>query len=152
MKFFKTLIAVLCMYNSYAQTNDTEIKQIQNYIQIISEDEWFDPINKNGTLANNNTYDVAYYVLPDNKIFSIIYTVFDEHTLQKVFYYKDNQLITCIIEESDPNNYNKLLRYADYFFKDGVLINTNNENKDFPSTEAYQEGINQLQNYYKEQQ
>ena len=71
MKFFKTLIAVLCMYNSYAQTNDTEIKQIQNYIQIISEDEWFDPINKNGTLANNNTYDVAYYVLPDNKIFQL---------------------------------------------------------------------------------
>lgn len=128
----------------FAQNNDAEIKSIQNYIQSTSQNEWFDPINKPGTAANGSTYDLSYYVLPDNNIFSIIYTVFDKYTLQKVFYYKNTELIACIIEETDANNANKLLRYADYFFKDGQLINTTDENKEIPSATIYQEGIQKL--------
>lgn len=150
MNLFKILIAVLCFYNTSAQTNETEIKQVQTYIQSTSQNEWFDPINETGTLANGNTFDRAYYVLPNNQVFSIIHTVFEKQTLQKVFYFKNDQLIACIIEETDANNANKLLRYADYFFKDGVLINITDENKDFPSTETYQQGIDLLQMYYKE--
>src|SRR5690606_28865996 len=86
-------------------------------------------------------------ILPDTKTFSIIYTVFDKYTLQKVFYYKENQLIACIIEETDANNANKLLHYADYFYKNGVLINAGDENKEFPATEAYLEGMEKLKEF-----
>lgn len=148
MKLFKILIAVLCFYNTSAQTNEIEIKQVQAYIQSTSQSEWFDPINQTGTLANGNTFDRAYYVLPNNQVFSIIHTVFEKQTLQKVFYFKNDQLIACIIEETDANNANKLLRYADYFFNDGVLINTDDENNDFPSEEAFTQGITLLKSFY----
>ena len=130
--------------SGFSQTNDKNIKEIQHYIQTTSQNEWFDPVNKSGTLANNSTFDLAYYVLPTNEVFSIIYTVFDKNTLRKIFYYQNNELIACIIEETDPNNANKLLRYADYFYQNGILINANYEKKDFPSNIAYQEGIKQL--------
>ena len=67
-----------------------------------------------------------------------------QYTLQKVFYYKNNELIACIIEETDANNANKLIKYADYFFKDGQLINTADENKEIPSATIYREGIQKL--------
>jgi|SRR5690606_1887361 len=143
-KIITSLLLICSITTAFAQINDTEIKQIQSYIQSTSQNEWFDPVNKNGTLANGTPYDLAYYILPDNKTFSIIYTVFDKYTLQKVFYYKEDLLIACIIEETDANNANKLLQYADYFYKDGTLINTNDEKKEFPAIEAYQEGMEKL--------
>ncbi len=138
--------AIVCMFtaSAMAQNSEADIKAIQNYIQTTSQNEWFDPINKSGTAANGSTYDLSYYVLSDNTVFSIIYTVFDKHTLQKVFYYKNNELTACIIEETDANNANKLLRYADYFFKNGQLINTADENKEIPSTTIYAEGMQKL--------
>lgn len=143
-KFFLTIVCLFFTTSIFAQNNDAEIKTIQNYIQSTSQNEWFDPINKPGTTANGSMYDLSYYVLSDNNIFSIIYTVFDKYTLQKVFYYQNNELIACIIEETDANNANKLLRYADYFFKEGQLINTADENKEIPSAVIYQEGIQKL--------
>lgn len=140
----KSLFSFICLLFvtlSFAQTNDTEIKQIQNYIQTTSQNEWFDPINKSGTLENGISYDLAYYILPNNETFSIIYTVFDKTTLRKVFYFKESKIIACIIEETDANNANKLLRYADYFYKDGTLMNPESENKDFPSVAIHQEGL-----------
>ncbi|HUH25293.1 MAG TPA: hypothetical protein VLY87_01575 [Flavobacterium sp.] len=143
-KTITTLLFSLFTICGFSQTNDADIKEIQEYIQTTSQSEWFDPVNKNGTLANNSTYDLAYYILPTNEVFSIIYTVFDKNTLSKVFYYQNNELIACIIEETDPNNANKLLRFADYFYKAGVLIQTNEEKIDFPSNEAYQKGMEKL--------
>lgn len=146
----KIILTIVCLFfitSVFAQNNDVEIKTIQSYIQSTSQNEWFDPINKPGTTANGQSYDLSYYVLSDNTVFSIIYTVFDKYTLQKVFYYKNNELIACIIEETDANNANKLLRYADYFYKNGVLINANGENKEFPATEAYLEGIQKLKEF-----
>lgn len=143
----KLIIITLFLFFSvcgFSQTNDENIKEIQHYIQTTSQNEWFDPVNKSGTLQNNSTFDLAYYILPTNEVFSIIYTVFDKNTLRKIFYYQNNKLIACIMEETDPNNANKLLRYADYFYQNGILINVNDEKKDFPSNTAYQEGIKQL--------
>lgn len=138
------LLAVYGTFTTSAQTADAEIKTIQQYIQSTSQNEWFDPINKTGKFDNGSLYDLSYYVLPNQQTFSIIYTVFEKYSLRKIFYYKENKLIACIIEESDTNNANKLLRYADYFYKDGLLINTSDENKDFPSTTIYEEGIQNL--------
>ncbi len=146
-KIIASFLLLFSISTAFAQDSDTEIKQIQSYIQATSQNEWFDPVNKNGTLANGTLYDLAYYILPDTKTFSIIYTVFDKYTLQKVFYYKENQLIACIIEETDANNANKLLHYADYFYKNGVLINADDENKEFPATEAYLEGMEKLKEF-----
>ena len=145
----KNLFSFICLVFvtlSFAQTNDTEIKQIQNYIQTTSQSEWFDPINNSGTLENGILYDLAYYILPNNETFSIIYTVFDKKTLRKVFYFKENKIIACIIEETDANNANKLLRYADYFYKNGTLMNAEAENKDFPSAAIHQEGLEKNKN------
>jgi|SRR5690606_7081173 hypothetical protein len=141
------ILTLVCMFlgtSVFAQNNDAEIKTIQTYIQSTSQNEWFDPINKPGTNANGLAYDLSYYVLADDSVFSIIYTVFDKYTLQKVFYYKQNELIACIVEETDANNANKLLRYADYFFKNGQLINTADENKELPSNLLYAEGVQKL--------
>lgn len=124
-----------------AQNTNSEIKEIQKYIQSTSQNEWFDPVNSSGTLDNGTSYDLSYYVLPDTDIFSIIYTVYDKYTIQKVFYYKDKKLIACILEETDANNANKLIRYVDYFYKDGVLINTADENKNLPSNTLLAEGL-----------
>lgn len=143
-KIFLTVVCMFLTTSVFAQNNDTEIKTIQNYIQSTSQNEWFDPINSTGTLANGSTYDLSYYVLPDKNIFSIIYTVFEKHTLQKVFYYKNNLLIACIVEETDANNANKLLRYADYFYSNGQLINTADENKELPSVTLHSEGLQKL--------
>ena len=143
-KIFITVVCLFLATSVFAQNNDAEIKTIQNYIQSTSQNEWFDPINKPGTTATGSTYDLSYYVLSNNNVFSIIYTVFDKYTFQKVFYYKNNELIACIIEETDANNANKLIKYADYFFKDGQLINTADENKEIPSATIYQEGIQKL--------
>ena len=143
-KIITSLFFVLSISTAFGQENNAEIKQIQSYIQTTSQNEWFDPVNKPGTTTNGLAYDLSYYMLSDTDVFSIIYTVFDKHTLQKVYYYKENQLIACIIEETDANNANKLLQYADYFYKDGVLINTADENKQFPSATIYQEGLEKL--------
>lgn len=132
------------MTSVFAQSNDTEIKTIQNYIQSTSQNEWFDPINKNGKLPSGAAYDLSYYILSDKNVFSIIYTVFEKYTLQKVFYYKENQLIACVVEETDANNANKLLRYVDYFYTNGLLINTADENKELPSETMYSEGLLKL--------
>jgi len=126
---------------THAQNTNSEIKEIQKYIQSTSQNEWFDPVNSSGTLDNGTSYDLSYYVLPDTDIFSIIYTVYDKYTIQKVFYYKDKKLIACILEETDANNANKLIRYVDYFYKDGVLINTADENKNLPSNTLLAEGL-----------
>jgi len=131
----------LMALSAFAQTADDEIRKIQTYIQTTSQNEWFDPVNKTGTLENGTLYDLSYYVKPDQEAFSIIYTVFEKHTWKKIFYYRDNDLIACIIEETDPNNANKLLQYADYFYKDKVLINVSDEKKGFPSGEIYEQGI-----------
>lgn len=135
----------LTSLNLQAQTN--QIEKIQNYIQETSQTEWFDPINKTGALLNGSTYDLSYYVLPDNTMFSIIYTVFDKTTLRKSFYYQNSQLIACIVEETDGNNANKILRYADYFLKDNLLINKEDENLSFPSNEIISEGLQNLKEY-----
>lgn len=143
----KIVLSILCMFlfsSGFAQNTDAEIKEIQSYIQSTSQNEWFDPINSTGTLPSGGTYDLSYYLLPDSNIFSIIYTVFEKYTLQKVFYYKNNQLIACIVEETDANNANKLLRYADYFYNNQQLINTADENKEIPSASLHAEGLQKL--------
>lgn len=145
-------IAILFVYmfmvtTLQAQDHTETIKEIQNYIQETSQNQWFDPINKNGNLENGTSYDLSYYVLPTNEVFSIIYTVFEKHTTQKVFYYKNNQLIACITEETDANNANKLLRYADYFYKNGILLNTLEEKKEMPSNQFYNEGMQKLKTH-----
>lgn len=145
-------IAILFVYmfmvtTLQAQDHTETIKEIQNYIQETSQNQWFDPINKNGNLENGTSYDLSYYVLPTNEVFSIIYTVFEKHTTQKVFYYKNNQLIACITEETDANNANKLLRYADYFYKDGLLLNSLEEKKDMPAADFYNEGMQKLKTH-----
>lgn len=146
-KIILNLVFSLFAFNSFAQTNNAVIEEIQQYIQSTSQNEWFDPVNKTGTLEDGSTYDLAYYILPDDEIFSIIYTLFDKNTLRKVFYYQNNELIASIIEERDGNNANELLRYADYFYKNGVLINNNDEKKDFPSMEVYTEGMEKLKEF-----
>lgn len=148
----KIILTFICMFLfafGFAQNTDVDIKEIQNYIQSTSQNEWFDPINKSGTNANGLAYTLSYYVLANDSVFSIIYTVFDKYTLQKVFYYKNNGLIACIVEETDANNANKLLRYVDYFFSNGLLINTADENKDFPSSLLYSEGMQQFNDVAK---
>lgn len=146
-KIILNLVFSLFAFNSFAQTNNAVIEEIQQYIQSTSQNEWFDPVNKTGTLEDGSTYDLAYYILSDDEIFSIIYTLFDKNTLRKVFYYQNNELIASIIEEHDSNNANELLRYVDYFYKDGVLINNNDEKKDFPSMKAYTEGMEKLKEF-----
>jgi len=143
-KLISGLFFTLTALSSFAQTADGEIKKIQAYIQATSQNEWFDPVNKTETLENGSVYDLAYYIKPDLETFSIIYTVFEKHTLKKIFYYRNNDLIACIVEETDPNNANKLLQYADYFYKDGILINIADEKKGFSSKEIYEEGIQKL--------
>jgi len=140
-----SLLFVGCL-TTEAQIN-TEVEHVQNYIQTTSQTEWFDPINKTGVLENGSQYDLSYYVLPDNTLFSIIYTVFDKATLRKSFYFKNNQLIACIVEETDTNNANKILKYADYFIKDNVLINKEDENKYFPSTNIINEGLEKINTF-----
>ena len=143
-KIITVFFCVFAIASAFAQNTNEDIQKIQNYIQKTSENEWFDPVNKPGTLANGTTYDLSYYILADGSVFSIIYTVFDKYTLQKVFYYKDDVLIACIVEETDANNANKLLQYADYFYKDGVLLNTSDEKKELPSASLQTEGIQKL--------
>lgn len=143
-KIILGLFFTLTALSSFAQTADDEIKKIQTYIQTTSQNEWFDPVNKTGTLENGSLYDLAYYIKPDLDTFSIIYTVFEKLTLKKIFYYRNNDLVACIIEETDPKNANKLLQYADYFYKDGTLINVADEKKGFSSTEIYEEGNQKL--------
>src|SRR5690606_21558663 len=138
------LVFSLFAINCFAQTDDAAIKEIQQYIQNTSQSGWFDPVNKTGSLDDGSTYDLAYYILPEEAVFSIIYTVFDKNTLRKVFYYKNNELIAAIIEEHDGNNANQLLWYADYFYKVELLINTTDENEDCSSTKAYAEGTEKL--------
>ncbi len=143
-KLIASMVFMFLVTSAFAQNTDAEIKEIQNYIQSTSQNEWFDPINSTGTLPGGTTYDLSYYVLPDANIFSIIYTVFEKHTLQKVFYYKKNELIACVVEETDANNANKLLRYVDYFYSNGQLINTADENKELPSAVLHSEGVQKL--------
>lgn len=143
-KILLNLVFSLLAFNCFAQTDDAVIEEIQYYIQSTSQNEWFDPVNKTETLDDGSVSDLSYYILPNGEVFSIIYTVFDKNTLRKVFYYQNNKLIAGIIEEHDGNNANKLLWYADYFYKDGLLINTTDENEDFSSTKAYAEGTEKL--------
>lgn len=139
-----SIFFILLSIGGQAQETNQEIKNIQTFIQETSQNEWFDPINKMDKLDNGVSYDIAYYVLTNKEVFSIIYTVFDKTTLRKSFYYKQNQLIACIVEETDANNANKILKYADYFIKDNELINKLEEKSYFPSKDIITEGIEKL--------
>ncbi len=145
-KIITTCLLFFAIASTFAQNSHEDIQTIQNYIQKTSQNEWFDPINKKGSLSNNTTYDTAYYLLSNDSVFSIIHTVYEKHTLQKVFYYKEGALIACIVEETDANNANRLLQYADYFFKDGALLNTGDEKEAFPAAALFTEGMEKLQN------
>lgn len=142
-------IALLYVFStySYSQTPVEVIKGIQNYIQNTSQSAWFDPINEEGMLENGIVFDTSYYILPDNNVFSIIYTLYDKTSIRKTFYYKEGQLIAAIIEEHDVNNSNQLLRFADYFFKNHLLINTTDEQEHFPSEKAFNEGLKLLDEF-----
>lgn len=142
-------ITIFSLFSTFAisQTSEENIKEVQNYIQNTSQTAWFDPINEKGSLEDGILFDKSYYILSNDEVFSIIFTLYDKTSVRKVFYYKENQLIAAIIEEHDVNNSNKLLRYADYFYKNGTLINSTDEQKSFPSGDAYQEGTKLLKEY-----
>lgn len=144
-------IALLHVFSTYSfsQTPEEVIKEVQNYIQNTSQSAWFDPVNENGSLEDGTIFDKSYYILPDNDVFSIIYTLYNKTNIRKVFYYQEKKLIAAIIEEHDVNNSNQLLRYADYFYKNDLLINTSDEQKHFPSKKAFDEGLILLDEFMK---
>jgi hypothetical protein len=139
----KLILILIVLYNIvlFAQDNTQKIIDIQSYIQETSQSAWFDPINKTGNLEDGTSYDLSYYTLNENDLFSVIYTTFGKITLRKVYYYKNNVVIASIVEETDANNANKLLNYADYFYENAQLINVNEMKNEFLPTEIYNEGM-----------
>lgn len=136
---------------SFAQQNKSV--EIENKIQSIIRNNTFTPETKNGTIINENgtskNYNTSfYYFLDSEKLFSVLYQEHDEISLNKTFYYDNDQLVLVVIEKvNNKASKDRVTEQIFYFYDNGELIDSSDYKANYNTKELYTEGMNYLKDF-----
>src|SRR5690606_31763658 len=136
---------------SFGQHNKSV--EIEANIQNIIQNNTFLPETKNGTLFNSEGKEIAYnisfyYFLDSEKLFSVLYEQHDEISLNKTYYFNDDQLVLVVIEKiNNKVSSDRIVEQVFYFFDNGQLIDSSDYSAKYIPTELYTEGMNYLKDF-----
>lgn len=136
--------------------NNQKIEGIQKYIEEVTVGTNFISDTEQGKVSDSthggDTYTKTFYALDENELFSVFYQEYGLGYLQKMFYYKDNQLIAVIIEYADKtkSTVSKLeTAQTQYFFEKNILLNTEELDELFPPDVVLKEGKDFIADYFR---
>jgi len=150
-KTFLNLALLVTTTLTFAQSNKSV--EIEQKIQSTIQNSTFIPESKNGTLLNNDdkeiTYNVSfYYHLDSEKLFSVLYEQHDEISLNKTYYYDNDQLVLVVIEKiNNKVATDRIVEQIFYFYDNGELIDSSDYTAKYIPTELYTEGMNYLKDF-----
>ncbi|WP_177766033.1 hypothetical protein [Flavobacterium sp. I3-2] len=150
-KIFLSLALLLFSVVSFGQQNKSV--EIESKIQNIIQNNTFIPETKNGTLIDKNgkelNYNTSfYYFLDTEKLFSVLYEQHDEISLNKTYYYDNDQLVLVVIEKiNNKAATDRIVEQIFYFYDNGELIDSSDYKAKNIPTELYTEGMNYLKDF-----
>lgn len=150
-KTFIKLAFVLFSIVSFGQQNKSV--EIESKIQNIIQNNTFIPETKNGTIIDKNGKEINhntsfYYFLDSEKLFSVLYEQHDEISLNKTYYYDNDQLILVVIEKiNNKAATDRIVEQIFYFYDNGQLIDSSDYTAKYIPTELYTEGMNYLKDF-----
>lgn len=136
---------------SFGQHNKSV--EIESKIQNIIQNNTFIPETKNGTLIDEKGKEINhntsfYYFLDTEKLFSVLYEQHDEITLNKTYYYDNNQLVLVVIERiNNKAATDRIIEQIFYFYDNGLLIDSSDYTAKYVPTELHAEGMNYLKDF-----
>jgi len=150
-KTFIKLAFVLFSIVSFGQQNKSV--EIESKIQNIIQNNTFIPETKNGTIIDKNGKEINhntsfYYFLDSEKLFSVLYEQHDEISLNKTYYYDNDQLILVVIEKiNNKAATDRIVEQIFDFYDNGQLIDSSDYTAKYIPTELYTEGMNYLKDF-----
>jgi len=144
-KIILHLMVVLFSSITFAQANKSE--EIESKIQYVIQNNTFIPQTTNGTKLNDKGKEVTfntsfYYFLDSEKLFSVVYEQHDEISLNKTFYYDNDQLVLVVIERiNNKVATDRMIEQVFYFFDNTILIDSSDYNAKYNPSELYTEGM-----------
>ena len=136
---------------SFGQHNKSV--DIESKIQNIIQNNTFVPETKNGTLIDDNGKEINhntsfYFFLDTEKLFSVLYEQHDEISLNKTYYYDNDQLVLVVIEKiNNKASKDRITEQIFYFYDNGELIDSSDYTAKYVPTELYTEGMNYLKDF-----
>lgn len=134
-----------------AQANKSE--DIEENIKFTIENNTFIPETKNGTLFNDSGKEIPYnisfyYFLDSEKLFSVLYEQHDEISLNKTFYYDNDQLVLIVIEKiNNKAATDRIVEQLFYFYDQGTLIDASDTTAPYIPEELLKEGMKYLNEF-----
>lgn len=136
---------------SFAQQNKSV--EIENKIQETIQNNTFLPESKNGTLLKDDgtqiNYNTSfYYFLDSEKLFSVLYEEHDTISLNKTYYYDNDELVLVVIEKiNNKASKDRVMDQLFYFYDQGKLIDSSDFGAKYIPTTLYEEGMNYLKDF-----
>ena len=137
---------------TFAQNKEASIEtRIKNVI----ENSNFLPETTNGTNQNVNGKEIPfntsyYYHLNDEKLFSVIYQEHDEISLNKTFYYENDQVVLIVIEKiNNKLSKDRIVEQIMYYFENNQQINISQINENYNADELLKEAEKYKVEFYK---
>lgn len=150
-KLFLSIALLLFSVVSFGQENKSV--EIESKIQNIIQNNTFIPETKNGTLIDKNGKEINYntsfyYFLDTEKLFSVLYEQHDEISLNKTYYFDNDQLVLVVIEKiNNKASTDRIVEQIFYFYDNGQLIDSSDYKAKYVPTELYTEGMNYLKDF-----
>nr|WP_297306357.1 hypothetical protein [uncultured Flavobacterium sp.] len=150
-KIIATLAFSILSTISFAQQNKSV--EIENKIQETIQNNTFLPESKNGTLLKDDGTQISYntsfyYFLDSEKLFSVLYEEHDEISLNKTYYFDNDELVLVVIEQvNNKASKDRVIEQIFYFFDQGQLIDTSDMTTKYVPTKLYEEGMTFLKDF-----
>lgn len=150
-----SLFFFINIYFLTAQTGkdaSIKIKEIEQYIDNVTTTVNFAAETSTGVITYPDgkpvDYSLTYYATGPTDLFSIVYQEFDTLSINKVFYYKEGEVILIVIEEIDTRKESdRLVNQVIYYFENNILLNTEAEQEKYASAALLEEAAEKRQTF-----
>lgn len=149
----KIFIGAFLLLSSVTLAQQNKSVEIENKVQNIIQNNTFIPETKNGTLIKDNGTQISfntsfYYFLDSEKLFSVLYEEHDEISINKTYYFDNNQLVLVVIEKiNNKSATDRITEQIFYFYENGELIDASDYTTKYQPSELYTEGMNYLKDF-----
>lgn len=131
-----------------------KIELISTYIEEVIDQVNFVPETTTGvtTTAEGKSvdYSLSYYAMDEKELFTVVYAQFDTTSTNKIFTYKDGEVVRVAMEKiSHQKENDRVVFQAMYFYDHGQLLNPNDEQEGYSSSQALEEGKTYLNTFLK---
>jgi len=141
------LSTAFLLASTFALAQQNKSEEIERKIKNSIENNSFLPETKNGLILNNAGKEIPYnisfyYFLDTEKLFSVLYEQHDEISLNKTFYYDNDQLVLVVIEKiNNKVATDRIVEQLFYFYDKGELIDLSDINAPYKPEDLYTEGM-----------